>query len=110
MRKAKAAAAAPKPSEDVAPKETPKGQQVSNVVAHHLPPHIWNGYDLRELGIPFVAYPQDRPNLAKHGYTIISPHTGAVLRLYMIFLLGSKKRNHDLAKTFAPVLNYTAEP
>ena len=41
--------------------------------------HDFKGYDLKALEIPRDAYPQDRPNLGKHGYTLVSPHTGAVL-------------------------------
>lgn len=40
---------------------------------------VFQGYNLKDLQIPKEAYPQDRPNLGKHGYTLVSPFTGAVL-------------------------------
>lgn len=40
---------------------------------------VFKGYNLAELQIPKEAYPQDRPNLGKHGYTLVSPYTGGVL-------------------------------
>ena len=48
--------------------------------------HDFKGYDLEALELPKEAYPQDRPNLGKHGYTLVSPHTKAVLRLYHFVL------------------------
>lgn len=42
--------------------------------------NIWKGFDLAALGVPSEAWPSvDRPNKGKHGYTLVSDTTGAVL-------------------------------
>ena len=46
--------------------------------ALETPPVLFQGYNLKELGVPAEAFPQpDKPNQGKHSYTVVSANGAA---------------------------------